>query len=101
MGIGVSGTAAPSYTTISCHLEVLAQTQLGAPLWLTIIVVLWGFCATSMAWMTNSTQFLVLRCVLGIFEAGTFPGIWCAPSHAHPRQHCRVFLTCIPCALHH
>lgn len=56
------------------------QTQVGAPLWLSIIVTLWGFFATAMAWMRTTTQFLVVRLLLGIFEAGAFPGIWCAPS---------------------
>ena len=55
------------------------QTQLGAPLWLAIIVALWGACAAVMALMRTATHFMVLRFLLGLFEAGTFPGIWCEP----------------------
>jgi hypothetical protein len=56
------------------------QTQLGAPLWLSFVVVAWGTCAAAMAWMRTPAQFLLLRLVLGVFEAGTFPGIWCGQS---------------------
>ena len=56
-----------------------AQTQLGAPLWLSAIVALLGACAAAMALMRNATHFMVLRFLLGLFEAGTFPGIWYAP----------------------
>jgi MFS transporter, ACS family, tartrate transporter len=56
------------------------QTQLGAPLWLSLIVVLWGICAAAMAWMRNAAHFMLLRFVLGLLEAGTFPGIWCEPA---------------------
>ena len=59
------------------------QAKLGAPRWLTFIVCLWGACAALMACMRNGTEFVMLRLALGVFEAGTFPGIWYAPA-AHP-----------------
>mgnify|MGYP003584751687 CR=1 FL=1 len=39
------------------------------------IMVLWGLCATGMAWVKEPWQFYTLRFLLGAFEAGCFPGI--------------------------
>jgi MFS family permease len=39
------------------------------------IMVLWGLCATAMAWVKEPWQFYTLRFLLGAFEAGCFPGI--------------------------
>lgn len=39
------------------------------------IMVLWGACATAMAWVTTPWQFYTLRFLLGAFEAGCFPGV--------------------------
>ncbi|MGA9914242.1 Sugar phosphate permease [Burkholderia sp. GAS332] len=39
------------------------------------IMVLWGLCATSMAWVTAPWQFYTLRFLLGAFEAGCFPAV--------------------------
>lgn len=54
------------------------QARLGAPLWLAVIVSLWGMCAMMLAAMRGAAHFLLLRVLLGVFEAGTFPGVWCA-----------------------
>lgn len=50
--------------------------KVGAPKWLAFIVVAWGACAACMAAMTNVSSYLALRLVLGIAEAGAFPGMW-------------------------
>ena len=65
------------------------QARVGAPLWLAVIVTLWGVSAMLLAAVQNAPQFLLLRVLLGVFEAGTFPGIWCAsPLHSStPRGH--------------
>lgn len=34
----------------------------------------WGLVATAMAFVQNETQFYVLRFLLGVAEAGFFPG---------------------------
>ncbi|BCG03643.1 MFS transporter (plasmid) [Paraburkholderia sp. PGU19] len=39
------------------------------------IMVLWGACSVMMVAVSTSTQFYVLRFLLGVFEAGFFPGI--------------------------
>ncbi|KAK9816765.1 hypothetical protein WJX72_004884 [[Myrmecia] bisecta] len=54
----------------------LVLVKLGAPTWLSVIVVAWGIVATAFAGMKSTTQFYVLRLLLGVTEAGTFPGMW-------------------------
>lgn len=58
----------------------MLQANVGAPRWLTFIVCLWGLCAALMACMRTGAEFVLLRLALGVFEAGTFPGIWFAPA---------------------
>jgi hypothetical protein len=59
------------------HSKKAVQARVGAPTWLSVIVVFWGFCAAAMCAMKSSSQFMLLRFILGLLEAGTFPGIWC------------------------
>lgn len=49
--------------------------HVGARMWLARIMVTWGIVAAGFAFVTNEMQFLVLRVLLGICEAGFFPGI--------------------------
>lgn len=47
----------------------------GAKLWLTRIMFTWGVVATAMAFVPNETWFYILRFLLGVAEAGFFPGV--------------------------
>lgn len=49
--------------------------RIGAPLFLGIILIIWGCTATIFAFITSSWQFLILRFLLGIAESGAYPGI--------------------------
>ncbi|AZD23302.1 MFS transporter [Pseudomonas chlororaphis] len=49
--------------------------RVGARIWLTRIMFTWGLVATAMAFVQNETQFYVLRFLLGVAEAGFFPGV--------------------------
>src|SRR5450830_1840799 len=49
--------------------------KFGAKAWLTRIMLTWGVVATSMAFVHNETSFYVLRFLLGVAEAGFFPGV--------------------------
>ena len=49
--------------------------KVGARLWLTRIMFTWGLVATAMAFVQTETQFYVLRFLLGVAEAGFFPGV--------------------------
>lgn len=47
----------------------------GARVWIARILVSWGFLAAASAFVENATQLYVLRFLLGVAEAGFFPGI--------------------------
>ncbi|MEE7489567.1 MFS transporter [Methylobacterium oryzae] len=47
----------------------------GARLWIARIMVTWGLVAGSMALITGPASFLALRFLLGVAEAGFFPGV--------------------------
>lgn len=47
----------------------------GAKMWLTRIMFTWGIVATAMAFVPNETWFYILRFLLGVAEAGFFPGV--------------------------
>lgn len=54
----------------------LVLVRLGAPVWLGLIVVCWGIIAMSFSALQNARQFYTMRFLLGVAEAGAFPGIW-------------------------
>ncbi|MES2258018.1 MAG: MFS transporter [Pseudomonadota bacterium] len=49
--------------------------RFGAKAWLTRIMLTWGIAATAMAFVQGETSFYVLRFLLGVAEAGFFPGV--------------------------
>ncbi|WP_207920168.1 MFS transporter [Saccharopolyspora aridisoli] len=53
----------------------LALHRFGARKWLARIMITWGVVATVMAFVPNATTLVVLRFLLGVAEAGFFPGI--------------------------
>ncbi|WP_373695128.1 MFS transporter [Actinomycetospora aeridis] len=53
----------------------LALHRFGARRWITRILVSWGIVATIMAFTPNATVLIILRFLLGVAEAGFFPGI--------------------------
>jgi len=64
--------------------------KVGARLWIARIMITWGILAGATAMVTGSTSFAVVRFLLGVAEAGFFPGIilyftYWFPSHHHAR----------------
>jgi ACS family tartrate transporter-like MFS transporter len=53
----------------------LILAQLGARRWIARILVSWGLVSTAMMFVTGPWSFLLLRVLLGIAEAGFFPGV--------------------------
>jgi D-galactonate transporter len=53
----------------------LVLHRVGARLWIGRIMITWGLVSAAFMFVTTSTMFYVLRFVLGIAEAGFFPGI--------------------------
>lgn len=84
-------------------LEVPSNLMLhrfGARRWIARIMVTWGVVATAMAFTPNATVLIVLRFVLGITEAGFFPGIILYLTYWFPAaQRARTtawFMTAVP-----
>lgn len=53
----------------------LILERVGARYWISRILLSWGVVATLMAFMSSGTEFNVLRLLLGVTEAGFYPGI--------------------------
>jgi len=64
--------------------------KIGARIWIARIMITWGILAGMTAMVTGSTSFAIVRFLLGVAEAGFFPGIilyftYWFPSHHHAR----------------
>jgi MFS transporter, ACS family, tartrate transporter len=64
--------------------------KVGARIWIARIMITWGVLAGLTAMVTGSTSFAIVRFLLGVAEAGFFPGIilyftYWFPSHHHAR----------------
>lgn len=53
----------------------MVLAKVGARVWIARIMLTWGLISGAMAFATGPTSFLVLRFLLGVAEAGFFPGI--------------------------
>jgi D-galactonate transporter len=62
------------YALFEVPSNILLQ-KVGARIWLTRIMLTWGIVATLMAFIQNETHFYILRVLLGVAEAGFFPGV--------------------------
>ncbi|GAC1518460.1 MAG: MFS transporter [Collimonas sp.] len=80
LGIGAAafGLGAGLFFVAYAIFEVpsnILQQRFGAKAWLTRIMFTWGVVATGMAFITGETSFYVMRLLLGVAEAGFFPGV--------------------------
>ena len=88
-----------------CLLEVpsnIVLARVGARRWIARIVISWGLVASAMALVRTPGQFYALRFLLGVAEAGFFPGIVYYLSHWFPvAQRARAlsrFIIAVPLA---
>ena len=68
----------------------IAMEKVGARVWIARILITWGIFAGLTAMVTGSTSFAIVRFLLGVAEAGFFPGIvlyftYWFPSYHHAR----------------
>lgn len=72
-GLG-AGLFFVGYAIFEVPSNMLLQ-RYGARAWLTRIMFTWGLVAAGMAFVHNETSFYVMRFLLGVTEAGFFPGV--------------------------
>ena len=80
----------------------LLLQRFGARFWIARILVVWGIISVSFMFVTTPAQFLTLRFLLGIAEAGFYPGIVLYLTYWFPgklrSQVCALFFVGIPIA---
>src|SRR3954466_5673551 len=77
--------------------------KVGARIWIARIMITWGIFATATAFVTGSVSFGIVRFLLGMGEAGFFPGLILYFTYWFPaRHHARIvsgFLVGLPIAV--
>ncbi|WP_233834757.1 MFS transporter [Paraburkholderia sp. ZP32-5] len=88
-----------------CLFEVPANVlmaKVGARLWICRIMISWGLVSGATAFVTGEKSFLALRFLLGVAEAGFFPGVILYLGTWFPSQHrarvLSLFLMAMPLA---
>jgi ACS family tartrate transporter-like MFS transporter len=102
-GPAVYGLGAGIFFLGYCLFEVpsnLVLYRVGARIWIARIMVTWGLAASAMMLVRTPAGFYLLRFLLGVAEAGFFPGIIYYLTHWFPaRERARAyawFLAAIP-----
>src|SRR3954463_4826006 len=77
--------------------------KVGARIWIARSMITWGIFATATAFVWDTTSFAVMRVLLGMGEAGFFPGLILYFTYWFPaRHHARIvssFLVGLPIAV--
>lgn len=81
----------------------LILERVGARIWIARIMIVWGFVSMAMIFITGRTSFYTMRVLLGLAEAGFFPGIvlyltYWIPAHERARTGA-LFMTATPIAM--
>jgi len=77
----------------------LALEKFGASKWIARIMVTWGIISGLMAMVSGEWSFYVLRFLLGVAEAGFFPGIILYLTYWYPAQYRARFLAAFAIAV--
>jgi len=101
----VYGLAAGAFFWGYCLLEVpsnIILQKVGARIWIARIMITWGLLSAATALVTGPTSFFIVRVLIGVAEAGLFPGLLLYFHRWFPQAHRgRVigwFLTGLPLA---
>jgi ACS family tartrate transporter-like MFS transporter len=63
----------------------LILEKVGARVWIARIMIIWGFLAAAMAFVRTPWQFYTMRFLLGVGEAGFFPGMILYLTYWYPK----------------
>lgn len=64
----------------------LLMNKIGARIWIARIMISWGVISAAMMFVTTPAMFYVMRFLLGLAEAGFFPGIILYLTYWYPAQ---------------
>ena len=64
-----------------------ALARIGARRWLACVMLAWGLCSTCTAFVTDTVSFVGIRFLLGVAEAGYFPGVAWFMTRWFPARH--------------
>jgi MFS transporter, ACS family, tartrate transporter len=105
LSASVYGLAAGAFFWGYCLLEVpsnIILERVGARIWIARIMISWGLLSAATALVTGPISFFIVRVLLGVAEAGLFPGLLLYFHRWFPQNHRgRVvgwFLTGLPLA---
>ena len=73
-----------------CLFEVPSNVildKVGARIWIARIMITWGIASAATAFVIGPTSFLIIRFLLGLAEAGLFPGIVLLFTYWFPDHH--------------
>src|SRR5205823_14863547 len=76
-----------------------ALEKFGASRWIARIMVTWGIISAAMALVSGVRSFYTLRFLLGVAEAGFFPGIILYLTYWYPAEYRARFLAAFPVAV--
>ena len=65
----------------------LIMHRIGARLWITRIMITWGLCSALCAFSTDAAHFYFFRFLLGMAEAGFFPGVILYLTYWYPEHY--------------
>ena len=76
--------------------------RIGARVWIARIMITWGLMSAAFMWVSTPTQFYVMRFLLGLAEAGFYPGVILYMTYWFPAQRrakiIAMFMSAIPVA---
>ena len=84
------GVSAGAFYLGYCLFEVpsnIVLDKVGARLWIARIMVTWGLASAATAFIVGPNSFLLVRFLLGMAEAGLFPGIVLLFTYWFPDHH--------------
>jgi ACS family tartrate transporter-like MFS transporter len=84
------GLSAGAFYLGYCLFEVpsnIVLDKVGARLWIARIMITWGLCSGATAFVVGPNSFLAVRFLLGMSEAGLFPGILLLFTYWFPDNH--------------
>jgi len=93
----VYGLGAGIFFLSYCLLEVpsaMLLKRMGAKKTIARIMICWGIVGACTAFVSNVTQFYIVRLLLGVFEAGFFPGVIFYLSSWFPESRRGVIIAC-------